>query len=263
MSNLPETATLMPPYVEVRLRQALPFTSDVIPTSTPVIAFGDPRTAHVATVGINPSRREFLDASGTSVLRDTERRLETLISLGTPVLATASYASIAHTWTRCNDYFRHNPNTPWFTQLEDIFAPLGASYAAGSACHLDLVQGATNPTWGNLSAKKRQSLLTTDRPFLQQQLEDPAHIFRYVLLNGKGVIDQFRMLRGVTLVEDATTVSDGGCTTRFVVGVAPGNRHVIGWSTNIQSASGVTKGLRHRIRERVALLASAGVANLP
>ena len=57
--------------------------------STPVVAFGDVRKAAVATLGWNPSKREFLDSRGNELVR-TERRLETLASLGESDLATAS-----------------------------------------------------------------------------------------------------------------------------------------------------------------------------
>jgi hypothetical protein len=38
---------------------------EVVPGSTPVIAFGDPLTATVATLGINPSWRKFLTDDGS------------------------------------------------------------------------------------------------------------------------------------------------------------------------------------------------------
>ena len=55
--------------------------SEVVPGSTPVVSFGNPDDACVATVSINPSYREFHDRSH-SMLSETERRLETCSSLG-------------------------------------------------------------------------------------------------------------------------------------------------------------------------------------
>ena len=46
-------------YVERRITQTPPGDCCVVPGSTPVISFGDVRTARVATVGINPSFVEF------------------------------------------------------------------------------------------------------------------------------------------------------------------------------------------------------------
>src|SRR5580704_4782082 len=43
------------------VRQLPPEDTPVIPLATPVIAFGDPGPARVATIGINPSAREFLE----------------------------------------------------------------------------------------------------------------------------------------------------------------------------------------------------------
>src|SRR6516164_216438 len=54
--------------------------SEIVTGSTPVVAFGDPRAAIVATLGINPSWREFLSDDG-SLLCGPKRRLATLGSL--------------------------------------------------------------------------------------------------------------------------------------------------------------------------------------
>jgi hypothetical protein len=54
--------------------------SEVVTGSTPVVAFGDPRNASVATLGINPSWHEFLAEDG-SLLSGSKRRLATLTSL--------------------------------------------------------------------------------------------------------------------------------------------------------------------------------------
>lgn len=48
--------------------------------STPVVAFGDPTLATVATLGINPSASEFLKDG--ALRTGAERRLATLESLG-------------------------------------------------------------------------------------------------------------------------------------------------------------------------------------
>ena len=51
-------------YVATRLRQEPPRGAPVVPGSTPVVAFGDPTRAAVATLGINPSWKEFLHSDG-------------------------------------------------------------------------------------------------------------------------------------------------------------------------------------------------------
>jgi hypothetical protein len=54
----------------VMMRRAAPV-AEVVAGSTPVIAFGDPFRATVATLGINPSRREFLDTNGELLSRSS------------------------------------------------------------------------------------------------------------------------------------------------------------------------------------------------
>jgi hypothetical protein len=48
----------IPEYLVRMVRRPVPAEA-VIPGTRPVIAFGDPRRAAIATVGINPSLREF------------------------------------------------------------------------------------------------------------------------------------------------------------------------------------------------------------
>jgi len=54
--------------------------TSVIRWGAPVPSFGDLSSSLVATVGLNPSNREFVDVAGHE-LRDTYRRFHTLGSL--------------------------------------------------------------------------------------------------------------------------------------------------------------------------------------
>ena len=54
--------------------------TDMIPWSCPVPAFGDLLNSFVATLGLNPSNREFVDEEGNE-LEGAARRLHTLRSL--------------------------------------------------------------------------------------------------------------------------------------------------------------------------------------
>jgi hypothetical protein len=53
----------------------------VVAGSTPVVSFGDPLRTRIATLGINPSRKGFLDDQG-QLLAGARRRLATLDSIG-------------------------------------------------------------------------------------------------------------------------------------------------------------------------------------
>jgi hypothetical protein len=213
-----------------------------------VVAFGDVRSASVATLGLNPSRVEFLDRRGDE-LTGRDRRLETLRSLGVDDLSTASDAAVAQVFSSCNAYFHRNPYRGWFDQLESILAAVGASYYSGSACHLDLVQWATDPVWGQLRpASVRQDLVEDDAGFLMQQLENEQ--IRLLLLNGKGVADQFEQALG-TPMEEVSQIPTGRAPARISVGTTRSGVLVIGWSTNLQSSFGVTNVLRKQIARHV------------
>src|SRR5215831_8468276 len=156
-----EGRTLMSDYVRERLRRPPNHGSSVVPLSTPVVAFGNPGSARVATLGLNPSRQEFLDTFGRE-LDGRQRRFETLASLRVSGLASASDDVLSMVLTACNQYFKRNPYRTWFDQLDEILRVIGASYYDGTACHLDLVQWATDPTWNGLPPAVRRRLLAED-----------------------------------------------------------------------------------------------------
>ena len=54
-----------PEYLLERAAQAPPDGCAVVPGSTPVVSFGHPLKPEVATLGINPSSREFLNRGKT------------------------------------------------------------------------------------------------------------------------------------------------------------------------------------------------------
>jgi hypothetical protein len=242
---------LIPDYVERRLRQTPGDGSWFVPGSTPVVAFGNPEEARVATLGLNPSRKEFLDAHGEE-LDGERRRFETLASLGVSSLASASNEAISAVFRACNEYFRRNPYRTWFDPLDEVLRAIGASYYDGSACHLDLVQWATDPTWNGLSAVVRRRLLGEDSRFFLEQLRREE--IGLLLLNGSGVIRGVQRSIGRLLPEKSVPITVRTVTTRFVTGSIEGVK-VVGWSTNLQSSFGVTKQLRAKIAERVSELA--------
>jgi hypothetical protein len=159
------SAGVVPVYVAERIRQDPPAASHVVEGSTPVVAFGDLLQARVGTLGLNPSRIEF-EVGGVE-LDGARRRFETTRSLGLSQLADASDGAVAAIFRRCNEYFRGNPYRRWFDRLEPVLRAVGASYHDGSACHLDLSQWATDPTWNGLSREVRglvERVRRTSRP---------------------------------------------------------------------------------------------------
>lgn len=243
----------IPEYVELRIRRPVPVGSNVVPGSTPVISFGNAQTGRVATLGLNPSSREFRDKSGRE-LSGPQRRLATLQSLALSSLERAPASAITRVLDDCSSYFQRNPYRRWFDQLEPILIDCGASYYDGSACHLDLVQWATDPTWRHLSPEVRTELAEADGAFLLEQLQNEN--LELLLLNGSGVRKLLEDLVRCRWVEHEPIDRGPGLPdTRLVTATILGGLQVIGWSTNIQSSHGVTEELRAELALRIADLA--------
>lgn len=100
----------------------------VVARSTPVVAFGDPVAATVATLGINPSGREFLDGAGR-LLGGSQRRLATLDSLGANSYDDLHRGHGEIVVEECASYFERQPYRRWFNPLDRILRDaIGVSY---------------------------------------------------------------------------------------------------------------------------------------
>lgn len=214
----------------------------VVGESTPVIAFGNCRTARIATLGINPSVREFVEKG---ILLDGEkRRLSTLKSLRAKSTSELTITQAEQVISDCDAYFSRNPYG-WFKPLDKIIkAAAGATYyptsgnESGDACHLDLVQWATDPVWGKLSATIKRPLIEETRPHLEAQLDNGR--FEAVLLNGRAVIDELNKSEFVNLHPhpENPAIVYGKNRPKFYYGFRNGVLF-IGWTTNLQSSWGV------------------------
>lgn len=237
-------------YIIDRLRAPYP-AACIVPGSTPVLSFGDPSKAVVATLGLNPSRQEFLDPIGRE-LTGIARRFETLSSLGVSNLSSASDAILQRVVNACNGYFQTNPYRRWFDQLEPVLQSVGASYYDGSACHLDLVQWATDPVWSKIPDRAtRNRMLNEDAIFLDHQLKTSS--FWLLLINGSGVVRQFERVTGTSL-RPAGSVGGSSVESRMSVGRLPLGTRVVAWSVNIQSSFGVCNTLRTALARRAGEL---------
>jgi hypothetical protein len=159
----------------------------VLAGSLPVVSFGDPANAIIATLSLNPSWIEFQSSSGAWLLGG-KRRLASLLSLGADDPQKLDDDQVAQVVAESNTYFR-GPNwyRPWFHWLESMLQGSGAgSYFDGSACHLDLVQWATKPAQNDLPKAVWNRLVEQDRDFLHWQLENSN--VKVVLLNGVSVV---------------------------------------------------------------------------
>jgi hypothetical protein len=232
--------TGLPDYVEAMVRRLPPMGSPVVAGSTPVVAFGDPARAEVATLGINPSANEFL--KNDRLLTGPQRRLATLVSLGAQRLDQLTELQVATVVADCTTYFQRRPYRRWFDPLDALLrAGTEASYYDGSACHLDLVQWATKPIWGKIADPGIQrSLLEDGVPHLRVQLA--RENVRLVLLNGRQILDQVDAL-GLADLREVGQLPRPRDTCRLYAGAGGGTQWV-GWSTNLQSSWGVTLALK-------------------
>lgn len=232
----------------------------VIPWSSPVPAFGDPRRSRMATVGLNPSNREFVDAIGRE-LDGASRRFHTLESLGLVSWGDVDARHIREMILYCRTYFDRNPYSRWFRVLDRLLYGTGVSYFGdGGLCHLDLVPYATSCKWGNLAARHRSALLQVGAAALGRLLySSPVGV---LILNGRSVVTYFESAFGVTLDSEEMPAwslprRNGSVVRGFAYHGAVdtlgetclGRRIVVlGFNHNLQSSFGVTNRARDAIR---------------
>lgn len=248
-----------------RLEAAASSETHIIRWGSPVPSFGNLSHARVATVGINPSNREFVDQSGNE-LEGAFRRFETLNSLGIDSWADADARHLAAIIECCCNYFARNPYDTWFRTLETVISAIGESFYGpdAGACHVDLVPYATEKKWTALSARQRSLLLRLSGDSLPRLLRDSG--VSLLLLNGQTVVDTFQKCCGVSLRRQRmpawSLLRDSGVDVGGVAYIGrvdhicdvPLARTilVLGYNHNLQSSYGVTKRIICRIRDWVA-----------
>ena len=275
-SFAPEALTIGPSDVEYRLYSTLVCLihrmdrrtagrTGLIPWGPPIPAFGDLVTSRVATVGLNPSNREFVDTQGEE-LRGVCRRFHTLRSLELTSWSEIDSRHLHQILDVCRAYFHTKPYSRWFRPLDYVLAGTRTSYyaASRSACHLDLIPYATVTKWTALTPSQRTALLDLSGNSLAELLRDSA--VRVLLLNGHSVVDHFRDLTRVQL--EAKPMSDwdlprragsrvAGISYMALVDSIGGlslNRDVLvlGYNHNLQSSFGVTAQVVRAIRDWVS-----------
>ena len=221
------------------VRRPAPSDCSVVPLSTPVVSFGDPSKARVATLGINPSDKEFLDNRG-ALLVGSEQRFANLPFLDAQRCEDLDEHQIRIVVEWCNNYFHGNWYKKWFGVIEKWILPkIGTSYMDGSACHLDLVQWATNPVWQKLDpTTATRKLMEEGAEHLKQQLA--TENITTVIALGRTVWDQLRAT-GLCSFEDVGSfkVCKGKKNATLRIGSGSGSTF-IGWASNLQSQQGLT-----------------------
>lgn len=256
MSTMEILETLVRRLNGPRLREL-----NVIPWASPVISFGNVSRSKIATLGLNPSNREFVDVSGKE-LDGVRRRFHTLRSLGIKRWSQVSETHIELIMESCNNYFQRNPYDGWFQALNKLLVGANASYYGmfSDACHLDLVPYATACKWTDLSTVERTALLESAGDALGFLLRDSS--IEVLVLNGRSVIEnlqaignsrfQQRNIPDWTLPRRGSEGVAGYAYTgkiSQVLGVELGREiSVLGYSHNIQSSFGVTTKVKTAIQ---------------
>jgi hypothetical protein len=213
--------------------------------SLPVLFFGDAFASSVATVGINPSRQEYLSKEGEE-LTGSLRRFETLGSLAAESRASLTDLQADTAIQRMRRYF--NPESPvygWFGGLSRVVEGMGMSFRDRSAAHLDLVQEATDPVWSQLmkaDPEQAAKVLRRDLPFLLRQIEEFQ--LRVVICTSARVHNEISQLLEVQAIRSGNLAR-----LRWTVGTATLTREVVavaGWNIPLARPTGLNRdGQRH------------------
>jgi hypothetical protein len=245
--------------------------TDVIRWGCPVPAFGDLSSSRVATLGLNPSNREFVDELGDE-LQGPFRRFHTLKSLGLASWLEVDARHLRLILESCRTYFLGNPYDRWFKKLDPVVSGAKASFYGTScgACHLDLIPYATKRKWTELTARQQSSLLAVAADTLGLLLRDSP--VRILILNGRSVVERFQDIAGICLERQQMPAWSlprqpkpdiTGIAYRGVVDTLSGIRlpHeilVLGYNHNLQGSFGVTTEVIHAIRGWIAQAVDEG-----
>lgn len=176
----------------LRLRIRTPPSESSVINSLPVLFFGDGLCARLATIGLNPSKSEYLDRTG-KMLSGLKRRFASTESLGSTSREELSDSQADAAIEMMRSYYDDGKPVygSYFRHLMNFLAGMNSSYSDRSTTHLDLVQEATDPVWNQLDCSERSSLLERDMPFLIWQLENLPRL-EAAICAGKTVSDQLR-----------------------------------------------------------------------
>lgn len=238
--------------------------ANVIPWSCPVPSFGDLTRSKIATLGINPSNKEFIDSHGRE-LDGKLRRFHTLKSLGLKRWSNAKERHLQLITDACCNYFYRNPYNGWFQALENIISGTNSSYygTSNTACHLDLIPYATLRKWTDLTTRQRTSLMELSGDTLALLLENSP--IRVLILNGRAVVEHMQSVSSNEFekreinswaLPRASGHSVKGYAYKGYIREISGIRlkrdiKILGFNHNIQSSFGVTTKVKSSIKQWV------------
>lgn len=236
--------------------------ANIIPWSTPIYSFGKIENSKIATLGINPSNREFEDLEGNE-LEGNLRRFHTLNSLKVESWKKLDLEKTFEIKKLCDEYFLRNPYDQWFKKLDYLFSGSSYSYYFPSveACHLDLIPYATEKKWSELNNNQKKFLLEKSFNFLGEIVKHSK--INYFILNGSTVIKNFEKITNIDFIvkmqpkwtlnrKNNKHVVKGYSFEGEInkIGNIKLNRiiKVYGFNHNIQSSYGITNDVQKSIR---------------
>lgn len=216
-----------------RIRRRQPDGLAIVPGSIPVTSFGDPRSARVASVGINPSVNEFCSGKqGKPLLESHKKRFVDRATLAIGEHDHLTEEQALRVADSCDRYFDVNPYWSWFSPMQTyVMDPLGVSYKDRTAVHLDLVQWATDPVWSLITdASVQNRLVDDDLPFLSALITQGG--YDLIVLNGRTVVETFRRFGMFEIEHEELRVLGGTTKTTLLTGTVGGKR-ALGWTLNV------------------------------
>jgi hypothetical protein len=234
-------------YIENRIKQN-PNNLEILRNSTPVICFGNLMNSRIATLGLNPSDKEFVD-DDKNFLSGRYLRFQNCFTLMQNDLTKLNSNQTELVLQYCLEYFNNfNPYREWFDYLErHVLSKLDISYYNGTCCHLDLVQWATSNKWRDVLPVNQSILLNSDYSFFLHQLDNQDIVV--LLVNGNGV---FRTLMEKGEISDEVNmIIECGNETcqmhKLLLNTGKKKIRCIAWSKNLQSTFGLTNNMRNEI----------------
>lgn len=265
MSTLNILSTLVKRIEENNLQEL-----GVIPWAAPVTSFGNLSESRIATLGLNPSNREYVDLAGNE-LEGVERRFHTLKSLGIKRWSEVTTEHLLKIQSSCDNYFAGNPYDAWFRSLDKLIIGTNLSYYGlfSKACHLDLVPYATASKWTELTPNQKTALLKTGGNALGMLLRESS--IGILILNGRSVIENLQLTGDCKFQEEVIDdwtlprrespgVTGYAYTGKLsqISGIDLGRQiSILGYSHNIQSSFGVTTKVKASIQEWITNSATA------
>lgn len=174
------------------IKQPIPENMDIVSQSVPILFFGHIENAHIATIGINPSDKEFLSIDKI-ILEKKEKRLKDRQDLNKSDNDELSMDDAREIYDSKTKYFKKNPYKPWFGEkntgnMERILKIFNKSYSYynDTAIHLDITPWATSKKWKEYNDNEKKLLITLGNDIAIKIIKNSN--IKILYINGKSVL---------------------------------------------------------------------------